>query len=382
MYHGATVAVVIPVYNESGLIGSVIETMPSFVDRAYIIDDASTDGTWDEIRQQVQRVSRSNHPSQTEEIHENEGASPRIAATRHEKNQGVGAAIKRGFAQALEDGVDVVAVMDGDGQMDPNHLHRIIDPIVNGQAAYSKGNRLHRQADRAEMSRWRLFGNGILTLLTRAASGYWEMSDPQNGYTAISREALETIPFQTLYDRYGFTNELLVQLNAYDFTIANVSHPAVYGDEKSHIEYSSFVPTLSWLLLQRFCWRLKTRYIVKEFHPIVLYYPLGIVGMITGFAGGAYVLTTSSTSLGGAMAAIAVVLLGFLIFSLAIWFDVERNSGRVVSVTNTTTDTSAIVENVNWIKSQNEIGIEFVPDSSQTSSRDGLKTEADGGISK
>lgn len=381
MYHGATVAVVIPVYNESGLIGGVIETIPSFVDRAYIIDDASTDGTWDEIRQHVQTVDRSKHPLQTEGIDEYEGPSAMIAATRHEENQGVGAAIKRGFAQALEDGVDVVAVMDGDGQMDPDHLHRIIEPIVNGQAAYSKGNRLHRQADRAEMSRWRLFGNGILTLLTRAASGYWEMSDPQNGYTAISREALETIPFQTLYDRYGFTNELLVQLNAYDFTIANVSHPAVYGDEESHIEYSSFVPTLSWLLFQRFCWRLKTRYIVKEFHPIVLYYPLGLVGMTAGFTGGGYVLTRSSSSLGGVMAAFAVVLLGFLIFSLAIWFDVERNSGSVVSVTNTPADTSAIVEDVQWIERHNEIGIEFVADGSNTTG-DGLRTESDGGISE
>ncbi|MFO8048266.1 MAG: glycosyltransferase family 2 protein [Desulfosudaceae bacterium] len=306
----------------------------------------------------------------------------RSAATRHAENQGVGAAIKRGYAQALEDGIDVVAVMDGDGQMDPDHLHRIIEPVVEGRAAYSKGNRLHRQVDHAGMSRWRLFGNGLLTLLTRAASGYWEMSDPQNGYTAISREALETIPFQTLYDRYGFTNEVLVQLNTYDFTIANVTHPAVYGDEESHIDYTSFVPVLSWLLFQRFCWRLKTRYVVKEFHPIVTYYPLGIGSMIAGVAGGMYMQTTSGGGFVGAMAALAVVLLGFLMFSLAILFDVERNSGSVVSVTNTNPTSTAEVEDVTWIESDDKTVIGSVNTGSRTMSNESLPNESDGGVTE
>jgi glycosyltransferase involved in cell wall biosynthesis len=168
----------------------------------------------------------------------------------------VGASIKTGYRGALEAGMDIVAVMAGDGQMDPDHLPRLLDPIIRGEADYAKGNRLAGTSDRTTMSRWRLFGNAVLTGLTRVASGYWSLSDPQNGYTAISADALSAIDIDGLYDRYGFCDDLLVRLNLAGMSVEDVAMPAIYGDEESSIQYRTFVPWLSWLLWRRFIWRL------------------------------------------------------------------------------------------------------------------------------
>jgi hypothetical protein len=130
--------------------------------------------------------------------------SPRVVTLRHDRNVGVGGAKKTGYRRAIEDGVDLVASLDGDGQMPPEELHRLLDPIVADQADYAKGNRLWNRTARRGMSRWRLFGNSVLSLLTRASSGYWGMADPQNGYTATSPAALCTIPPDRLTAQYRF----------------------------------------------------------------------------------------------------------------------------------------------------------------------------------
>jgi len=146
--------------------------------------------------------------------------------------------------------------MNGDGQMDPDILDRIIEPIVCGDSDYAKGNRLRYAEYRREMSGWRTFGNYLLTYLTRVASGYWRMMDPQNGYTAISKNALERVDLETLYEDYGFCNHLLVRLNKRGLRIADIPMRAVYGDETSNIRYKTFIPSLSLLLLQSYIGRL------------------------------------------------------------------------------------------------------------------------------
>lgn len=186
---------------------------------------------------------------------------------RHERNRGAGAAVKTGYARALEDGMDVIAVMDGDGQMDPAHLERVIEPVIAGEVTYAKGNRLRSSRDYATMSRWRLFGNMLLTMLTRVSSGYWELSDPQNGFTAISSDGLRTVDFDQLYDRYGFLNDLLFALNVNREPVADVAHPARYGDERSTIRYSTFVPRLSALIARNFLTRITRSYVLRRFHP-------------------------------------------------------------------------------------------------------------------
>jgi glycosyltransferase involved in cell wall biosynthesis len=273
MYDGATVGVVIPAYNEQGFIGDVIETVPAFVDRIYVVDDCSTDGTWNEIRETLSRIDTP-EPNSEGVISLADGAGAKwrdrivardaretpgnrtFIAFRHRTNTGVGGAITTGYRNALDDDVDVVAVMSGDGQMDPDILDRIIEPIVCGDSDYAKGNRLRYAEYRREMSGWRTFGNYLLTYLTRVASGYWRMMDPQNGYTAISKNALERVDLETLYEDYGFCNHLLVRLNKRGLRIADIPMRAVYGDETSNIRYKTFIPSLSLLLLQSYIGRL------------------------------------------------------------------------------------------------------------------------------
>lgn len=334
MYENHTVGVVVTAYNENGHVGEVIDTMPEFVDRVYVVDDGSTDGTWAEIRRHAARANADpiDDPPLTATGVE---LAPRVVPIRHERNTGVGGAMKTGYRRARADGVGVVASMDGDGQMDPAELSRILDPVIEGRVGYAKGNRLWYRDSRRGMSRWRLFGNAVLSLLTKASSGYWGMADPQNGYTAISRDVLAAIPLEQLTDDYGFLNDLLATLNIYDVPIADVAHRAKYADEQSHIRYSRFVPGLSWLLLRNFLRRLKLKYLVFDFHPVVIGYAFG-----TAAVGAGLVLAVSAVSaaagtgngvLRGAAALIVFFLAGvLLVLSLAL--DVERNDDLVLRV--------------------------------------------------
>lgn len=362
VYREHTVGVVVPAYNEEGLVGNVIETMPAFVDRVYVVDDCSTDDTWAEITRYVDRatdggavasdgaIERGVEETTAHRAGEVAGevdrpdpkapiehpSRPTIVPIQHAVNRGVGGAIKTGYERALEDGMDVTAVMAGDAQMDPDQLDRLLDPVVEGRAAYAKGNRLAGADHRSEMSTWRLFGNVLLTLLTKIASGYWEMMDPQNGYTAISREALEAVDLEGLYEAYGFANDLLVELNTAGYRIADVPMPAVYGDERSHIEYRTFVPRLSKLLLEGFCSRLGRRYVVREFHPLVLCYGLGVVGWaVTATAMSAAVARRRRTKPGASWVLLTLLyaFLGTTCFVLAMTLDRMENAGTVVSDT-------------------------------------------------
>lgn len=326
MYRGKTVGVVVPAYDEEGFVGDVIETVPDFVDRIYVIDDASTDGTWDEIRTAAERVdgsppvtdggAGSTSAARHDATDGDAAFDRRVVSIRHSENRGVGAAIKTGYLRACEDGVDVTAVMAGDGQMDPAMLERIVRPVVEDRADYAKGNRLSTPGYRAGMSSWRLFGNWLLTFLTKVASGYWRTVDPQNGYTAISLRALSELDIEDVYDDYGFANALLVRLNVHGMRVADVSMPAVYGDERSTIRYSTFVPKLSALLLRGFLWRLKAKYVVREFHPLALLYGLGALG-----AGGGVLAALRNRKGEGLTAA----LVGGIALALAMTFDRAEN---------------------------------------------------------
>lgn len=363
MYKGATVAVVVPTYNEEGLVGEVIDTVPAFVDRIYVVDDCSTDGTWAEIRQRVARtdsdaslstnsvnasgdsVNASTDGGSVETAPSGEGApvlvstdsdsrdepaARSIVAIRHETNTGVGGAIKTGYRRALADGVDVTAVMAGDGQMDPAILDRIVDPVVSGVADYAKGNRLCHQTYRQEMSAWRTFGNFLLTYLTRIATGYWRTMDPQNGYTAVSNTALETIELESLYDEYGFCNDVLARLNTHGLRVADVPMPAVYGDETSHIRYSRFVPALSALLLRSYSRRLTHRYVLGGFDPLVAFHLFSVGSLGGGTLLALFALLSARPALAAWSALLFFLGVGSLLFGLAA--DRRRNAALEVRV--------------------------------------------------
>jgi glycosyltransferase involved in cell wall biosynthesis len=329
VYRDQVVGVVVPAYNEEGFVGEVIDTVPAFVDRIYPVDDCSTDGTWAEIREHA-AVANAAWPGDAAEP-DRTPFDRRVVPTRHEENGGVGAAVKTGYRRALADDVDVVAVMNGDGQMDPDELDRLVDPVVEGVADFAKGNRLVHADDRVGMGAWRLFGNTVLSGLTKVASGYWQLTDPQNGYTVASARALRRIDLDAVYDGYGFCNHLLVRLNAAGATVIDVAMPAVYGDERSDIRYTRFVPSLSWLLLRSFLWRLKTKYVVFGFHPLVLFYLLGSAGAGAGLAVAVGALVAGDPgsprwlAVGGL--GLVVLFLGALTFVAAALLDVQANDG-------------------------------------------------------
>jgi glycosyltransferase involved in cell wall biosynthesis len=266
LYAKHRIGVVIPAYNEEVLIERTLQSIPSFVDKVYVIDDCSKDAT-------------------ASKILDFKNKDKRVLYIRHEHNKGVGAAIVSGYKQALLDKMHIVAVMAGDNQMDPKFLPHILDPIVWGIADYTKGNRLWTAQMQRGMSRWRSFGNSLLTFLTKVASGYWYIMDPQNGYTAISQRALKTLDLDTIYPNYGYCNDILVKLNVNDFRVVDIVHPARYGEEKSKIKYGRYIFRLSRLLVRSFFWRLNVKYAIRGFHPIYFFYLFGIVLSIAGSVG-------------------------------------------------------------------------------------------------
>lgn len=248
MYRDRSIGVVVPAFNEELLIAKVIQTMPDYVDRIYVIDDCSTDRTF-EVAAEYRKDSR-------------------LKLTRHLKNKGVGAAIATGYRQALDDEIDIIAVMAGDNQMDPVQLLKLLDPLVKGAADYCKGDRLSRSELTKGMSRWRRSGNVILTRLTRISSGYWRLQDPQNGYTAINRETLAQLNLNKIYPRYGYCNDMLAKLNVIGAKVKDVQIPARYGEEKSKIKYGNYIRKVSLLLLKNFFWRITHKYILHSFYKV------------------------------------------------------------------------------------------------------------------
>jgi glycosyltransferase involved in cell wall biosynthesis len=214
MYRDQSVAVVIPAHNEERHVGEVIENIPSFVDSVIVVDDASRDGTADVVI----ASNRSN-----------------VRLIRRAGNGGMGSAIVDGFRGALGQGADLVAVLDADGQMDSGQLPRLLDPIVDGETDFAKGNRFFSRRSFEGMPAHRVFGNLVLTFLTKAATGYWHMFDSENGYTAISAQILRRLPLEKLETGYQFANRLLIHLSAADARVVDVPIPARYGEESSGI---------------------------------------------------------------------------------------------------------------------------------------------------
>ncbi|MBB72257.1 MAG: ribonuclease BN [Legionellales bacterium] len=259
MFKNKTVCVVVPCHNEETQIGKVITTMPDYVDNIIIVNDASQDKTSD-----VVRSYQANHP--------------RVTLIEHEQNQGVGGAIATGYKWARDNEVDVAVVMAGDGQMDPVDLPAILEPVVTGEADYSKANRLTTGESYKNIPKVRYFGNSALTLLTKIVSGYWHVTDSQTGYTAINKEALHTIDWDNMYKRYGQPNDLLVRLNVYNFKVKDVkTHPVYNVGEYSGIKVRKVIFSIGWLLVKLFFWRMKEKYIIRDFHPLVFFYVLGLL---------------------------------------------------------------------------------------------------------
>jgi len=257
MYKEKKIAVVIPCYNEETQIQRVIATMPEYVDRIVVVDDFSNDNT----AEIVQNLANTD---------------PRIKLIKETQNRGCGGALATGYIWTKDKDFDVVVRMDGDGQMDPEDLKSLLLPVVNGDTDYVKGNRLFTGEAFKMIPKARYFGNAGLTLLTKIASGYWHVADSQSGYTAMNSNVLNSLNWRFMYTRYGQPNHLLIMLNVLNFRVRDVPVKPLYGiGEKSGIKVKKVIFTLSWLLFKNFLWRMKEKYLIRDFHPLVFFYFLG-----------------------------------------------------------------------------------------------------------
>jgi len=261
VYRGRKIGVAVPAYNEEKYIAKTLEEIPDFVDRIYVVDDCSKDGTA-KIVEDFMKKDR------------------RIELIRHEKNLGVGGAIVSGWKKGLQDGMDVMVVMAGDNQMDPNFLPALLDPIVDGKADFSKGTRFNGERWR-EMPKIRVFGSLMLNILNKIASGYWCVNDPQNGFVAFSSNALKKIELDSLYKGYAFENDVLIRSNVAGLRVANVPVRIRYHGSTSKLRISNFALKTSFFLLRGFLWRIWKKYL-RRGNPIGFLYLFGFFLILAG----------------------------------------------------------------------------------------------------
>ena len=311
MFKSKSICVVVPAYKEETQIGRVIEIMPEYVDKIVIVDDASPDKTVRVVKQHME-------------------SSDRIVLIEHSKNQGVGGAIVSGYKCARDNRFDVTAVMAGDGQMDPEDLPNILQPVADGAADYSKGNRLFFGDAWNMIPHYRYLGNSFLSLATKIASGYWHIADSQSGYTAISLRALKRIALDDIYKNYGMPNDILIKLNQFDFPVRDVHIKPVYNvGEKSGIRLFKVIPRISWLLFKGFWKRLFFKYVIKDFHPLVFFYSFSFFLLTASIPLSIRLIyiwgVTGDIPDINAMTLIFTLISGLQMLFFGMWFDMDYN---------------------------------------------------------
>ncbi len=305
------IAIVIPCYNEETQILKVLSSAPARANHLIVIDDRSGDQTSAVTIEAAKKDSR-------------------IVLIRHEENKGVGGAIASGYEWCRDNGVDVAVVMAGDGQMDPADFDPLVAPVLDGRVDYAKGNRLLYPNGFKDIPKVRFFGNFVLSFLTKIATGYWHVFDSQTGYTAIGRKPLETLNWSKMYRRYGQPNDLLARLNVYNFRVVDIPVKPVYGvGEVSKLKVRKVLFSISWLLLKVFFFRLREKYILRDSHPLVLFYFFGF--LFTGIAAafGIHIIDlwmdVGSAPQLSSMAFLFSSAIAFQAIAMAMWMDMDYN---------------------------------------------------------
>lgn len=311
MYKQLRVAAVVPAYREQDHIAEVVRSMPPLVDHVVVVDDASPDETADRAR---------------------EAADDRTVVLSLARNEGVGGAVLTGHRTALDLGADVCVVMAGDGQMDPEYLPALLEPIASGKAQFTKANRFYGRGSFAGMPRMRVLGNIALSFLTKAASGYWNLFDPQNGYTAIHRDALERLPWDQIARRYDFENDLLINLNILRVPAVDVPVPARYGAEVSGMNLVTVGPRIALRLWRGFWTRMWWKYVLQSFSPVALLFFTGIALMALGAVIGVWIIVHTlgppAASPGTVILCVAPLLSGLQMLLFAMLLDIQESLPR------------------------------------------------------
>lgn len=272
MYNGHKLAMVIPAYNEQLLIAKTVETVPEFVDTVIVVNDGSTDRTLEVLNELKTRV-------------------PRLVVIDNDRNHGIGYTLKNGYRYALEHtDADLIGTMAGDAQCDPDYIAPMIEALDHYDLDHVKANRFfHRDALKA-MPTYRKIGNIFISLLTKFSTGYYSISDTQNGYGFFKRSIMEILDFELIGDRYDYENSMLIALSIAGARIKDHPVPAIYGDETSTIK---FLPTAMRALKAvtvGFWRRIYYRYVLFSLHPIAVFLFVGVLLGILGLVGGVWLL--------------------------------------------------------------------------------------------
>ena len=306
MYKKHSITAVVPAYNEQKLIGQTISSMPDFVDRIIVVDDKSTDST----------------VAMAESV-----GDPRVLIVQHEQNRGVGGAILTGHKYALELGGDIDVVMAGDAQMDPDYLPNLLDPLCHDGYEFTKANRFFSRTSYAGMPALRLFGSVVLSFMSKVASGYWNLFDPQNGYTAVRATALRRLDLNAVAIGYEFENDLLIWLNIAGARAKDIPIPARYGDEASTMRIHKVAPRIARLLFRGFWRRMFLKHVLASFSPIALLFFTGLAlimfGLVVGVWALLHTLGPATASTGTVLLAVAPLLTGIHMLISAWTLDIQ-----------------------------------------------------------
>lgn len=301
------IAVVIPSYTVTKHIMGVIEEIPPEVWRIYVIDDACPEGSGKFAEEYID--------------------DDRVSVIYHAQNQGVGGAVMTGYQAAIDEGADIIVKVDGDGQMDPQLIPYFVEPILAGEADYTKGNRFYDLEEIRSMPPIRLFGNAVLSLMTKLSSGYWDLFDPTNGYTAIHAEVAKHLPFEKISKRYFFETDILFRLNTLRAVVVDIPMDARYGDEFSNLKISKIIGEFLLKHARNLFKRIFYNYYLRDLSLASIELPVGLLMLVFGICYGGYHWVGSAqegvpTPAGTVMLAALPVLMGIQLVLAFLGYDI------------------------------------------------------------
>lgn len=315
MHSNSQIAVVIPSYRVTRHVLGVIAGIGPEVARIYVVDDKCPDGSGAFVRANC--------------------TDPRVTVLEHAENRGVGGAVMSGYRTAIADGAMVIVKLDGDGQMDPALIPDFVAPILAGEADYTKGNRFYDLEQIGAMPPVRLFGNALLSLMTKLSSGYWDLFDPTNGYTAIHADAARHLPLDKISERYFFETDMLFRLNTLHATVVDVPMDAVYGDETSNLKISKIATEFLAKHVRNFIKRLFYNYYLRNMSLASIELPLGVLLLAFGTTFGIRhwmqaIRTDIATPAGTVMLAALPVLMGAQLILAFLAYDIASVPRRPI----------------------------------------------------
>jgi len=312
---GVRIAVVIPAYKCKEYIVDVVSEIPEMVWRIYVVDDACPEKSGDTVNMHVN--------------------DPRLCLIYNDTNQGVGGAVMTGYRAAIDEGADIIVKIDGDGQMDPSLILQFVLPILHGEADYTKGNRFYNLEEVSSMPTVRLFGNAVLSLMTKISSGYWNIFDSTNGYTAIHTDVAKHLPFKKISQRYFFEIDMLFRLNIHRAVVVDIPMSAKYGEEVSNLNISKIIGEFLFKNMRNFLKRIFYNYYLRDMSLASIELPVGLSMLFFGVGFGSYHWYLSSqlgslTAPGTVMLAAMPVLLGLQLILAFIGSDIASVPKRVL----------------------------------------------------